>query len=255
MRKLLFIGCLLFGIALCAMADDVRKPDSQIADNTFFDPTRKQKVEEPYQFGVEYRIEAGFAQHQQRTKNLTAPDMFLHGVRLGATFTFLLPLHFSMQTGLLYTLTYGVNEQHWRSMDAPSVQTEYQKHRVLEHNFTVPIRCYYTIPVWRDLNLLFYAGPQFQFCPNETDFVQNHLNDKTLEWLKTQNVPTETYDRLKYDVFWLNFQLGIGTGLEWQRYRVQGGYDFGLNNLMLNYRTNERHMWEWGWYVSFSYRL
>ena len=237
------------------MADDVRMPDTQIADNTFFDPTRKQKVEEPYHFGVEYRIEAGFVQHQQRTKNLTAPDMFLHGVRLGATFTFLLPLHFSMQAGVLYTLTYGANEQHWRSMDAPSVQTEYQKHRVLEHNVTVPVRCFYTIPLWRDLNLFFYTGPQFHFCPGQTDFVQNHLNANTLEWLKSQNIPTETYNRLQYDVFWLNVQWGLGTGLEWQRYRVQGGYDFGLNNLMLNHRDNGRHMWEWGWYVSFSYKL
>lgn len=237
------------------MADDVRMPDTQIADNTFFDPTRKQKVEEPYQFGVEYRIEAGFTQHQQRTKNLTAPDMYLHGVRLGATFTFLLPLHFSLQTGVLYTLTYGVNQQHWRSMDAPSVQTEYQKHRVLEHNVTIPVRCFYTIPVWRDLNIFFYGGPQLHIGLAENDYVQNHLSDKTLLWLQSENIPTEPYDRMQYDILRSNIQMGIGTGLEWQRYRVQGGYDFGLNNLIRNHQANDRHMWEWGWYVSFSYKL
>lgn len=237
------------------MADDVRMPDTQIADNTFFDPTRKQKVEEPYQFGVEYRIEAGFVQNQQRTKNLTAPDMYLHGVRLGATFTFLLPLHFSLQTGVLYTLTYGVNQQHWRSMDAPSVQTEYQKHRVLEHNVTIPVRCFYTIPVWRDLNIFFYGGPQLHIGLAENDYVQNHLSDKTLLWLQSENIPTEPFDRMQYDILRPNIQMGIGTGLEWQRYRVQGGYDFGLNNLIRNHRANDRHMWEWGWYVSFSYKL
>ena len=35
------------------MADDVKKPDTQLADNTFFDPTRKDKVEEQYAFGME----------------------------------------------------------------------------------------------------------------------------------------------------------------------------------------------------------
>ena len=43
--------------------DDTKKPDMQIADNTFFDPTRKEKIEEPYVFSVDYRIEVGYAQH------------------------------------------------------------------------------------------------------------------------------------------------------------------------------------------------
>lgn len=237
------------------MADDVRQPSTQIADNTFFDPTRKQTVVEDYHFGVEYRIEAGFTQHQQRTKNLTAPDMFLHGLRLGATFTFLLPKHFSLQTGVLYTMVGGVNEQHWRSMDAPSVQTEYQKHRILEHNFTVPVRAFYTIPVWRDLNLLFYGGAQLHIGVAENDYIKNHLSDKTLQWLQSERIPTEPYDRMAKDIVRPNIQLGVGTGMEWQRYRVQGGYDFGLNNLIRNRQLADQHMWEWGWYVSFSYRL
>ena len=116
---------------MSAYADDVRKPDLQIADNTFFDPTQKKAEESAYHFGMEYRIEAGYVQHEQRTHELSYPQLFLHGARIGATFTFLLPLHFSMHTGLLYTLTYGTNEQHWRSMSIQSVQEEIVTHKVL----------------------------------------------------------------------------------------------------------------------------
>ena len=236
-------------------ADDVRKPATQLADNSFFDPTRKEKVEEPYHFGVEYRIEVGFTQHNQRTATLTYPDLYLHGARLGATFTFLLPIHFSLQTGLLYTLVYGQQDQHWRSTDAPSVQEEYIRHRILEHNFTIPVRAFYTIPLWKKLNLLFYAGPQLHIGLAENDYMQQHLSEGAKTWLETQNIPTEPYDRMKDELIRANIQMGLGAGLEWDKYRLQGGYDFGLNNQIKDKQTANQQMWEWSWYVSFSYRF
>lgn len=261
-RQIFFSIALFCLAATAAMADDVRVPDYQIADNTFFDPTRKEKVEEDYHFAVEYRIEAGYAQHQQRSKGITFPDMYLHGARIGATFTFLLPRHFSIQTGALYTLLYGGQKQHWRSMDAPSVQTEYLQHRVLEHNLTVPVRAFYTIPVWQKLNLFFYAGPQLHIGLAENDYIKSHLSPKTEAWLETQGIPTKPYDRMDAEIVRANIQLGVGGGLEWDRYRLQAGYDFGLNNLVAQPQTFDsptkplkQHMWEWGWYVSFSYRF
>jgi hypothetical protein len=76
----------------------------QIADNTFFDPTRKQEKKEAYVFRTEYRLEAGYVQHWQRAHDISFTDMYLHGVRLGATFTFILPKQFSMQTNQIFTL-------------------------------------------------------------------------------------------------------------------------------------------------------
>jgi len=29
----------------------------------------------------------------------------------------------------------------------------------------------------------------------------------------------------------LNFQLGIGAGVQWKKYQLKAGYDFGINNL------------------------
>ena len=151
MVKRLSLLIYLCALCVCAYAEDVRKPDLQMADNSFFDPTKKKVEEEQYKFGMEYRLEIGYVQHEQRTHKLSYPQLFLHGGRIGATFTFLLPIHFSMQTGLLYTLTYGKNEQHWRSMSAQASQTEIITHRVMEHNLTIPVRMYYTIPLWQKL--------------------------------------------------------------------------------------------------------
>lgn len=235
-------------------ADDIRRPSMQLEDNSFFDPTKK-KAEESYAFGVEYRIEAGYVQHQQRTADLSYPDMYLHGGRIGATFTFLLPLHFGLQTGLYYTIAYGKSEQHWRSLSAQTVQEEYIRHHVLEHQLTIPLRVYYTIPLWRKLNLFFYTGPQLHIGLAEQDNMYLHLSDAAKVWLETQGVPTKPYDRMAEERGRANIQWGLGAGLEWDRYRLQSGYDFGLNNLAHPQNGMPRHMSEWGWMISFSYKF
>ena len=253
------IATIVFCISLCAAvawAEDSNKPAFQIADNTFFDPSRKEVKEEPYSFRVDYRVEAGYVQHWQRAHSISFPQMYLHGVQVGATFDFALPKHFCLQTGLLYTLVYGRNDQHWRSMDAPSVQTEYIRHRVLEHNITIPVRAYYIIPLWKQLNMFFFGGPQLHIGLAETDYIQPHLSGVTQIWLESQGIPTSKYDRMaSKELKRANIQLGIGMGFEWDRYRIQGGYDFGLNNQVKMLKVPNQHMWEWGWYVSFCYRL
>ncbi len=255
MRRILSIALLTVLCAGAVLADDSNKPAFQIADNTFFDPSKKVVKEDPYVFGVSYRVEAGYVQHWQRSQANSFPTLYLHGVRLGATFTFALPKHFDLQTGLLYTLVYGRNNQHWRSMDAPSTQTEYIRHRVLEHNLTVPVRVYYTIPLWKQLNLFFYTGPQLHIGLAENDYMETHLSDGTKTWLQSLDVATEPYDRMSDQLIRANIQWGVGGGLEWDRYRLQSGYDFGLNNLVRHPQTANQYMSEWGWFVTFSYRF
>jgi len=254
--KRLFIFVCLCALGVYAFADDTRKPAIQLADNSFFDPTSKKDKEESYHFGMEYRIEAGYIQHNQRSKELTYPDSYLHGARLGATFTFLLPLRFSMQVGLLYSIAYNKNCQHWRSPVIYGSQKDSITHRVLEHYLTIPVRAYYTIPLWRQLNLFFYTGPQLQIGLAETDYMDTEgISDDTRQWLISQNIPVETYDRMGTDRARVNIQWGLGGGFEWDCYRLQAGYDFGLNNLARATGSYKRYMAEWGWMVSFSYRF
>ena len=239
---------------MCAQ-EMTTKPDLQTADGEIFDPTRKEEKEEDYQFRVEYRVEVGYAQNWQWSRKENFPDMYLHGGRIGATFDFMLPRHFSVQTGLLLDLTYGKNNQHWRSIDAPSVQEEYITHRVLEAEAIIPIRAYYNIPLWKQLNLFFLTGPQLSIGLTEHDFLQPHLSEKARAWLVTRDVPTEPYDRLNREVLRANIQWCVGGGFEWDRYRLQAGYQFGLNNMVRRKVIENQHMWQWGWFVTFCYRI
>lgn len=261
MRKIkLYILLLLGVVSSCLFAQEMPKaPDLQTIDDGFFDPTRKEeKVREEYHFRVDYSLEVGYSQSNQRTKNNTYPDMFLHGARLGGLATFALPLHFGLQTGVIYTMRYGVNDQHWRSMDAQSAQVEVIKHRVLQHNLTIPIRAVYTIPLWKQLNMFFYGGPQLEFTLGETDFMKTKLSAPTQAWLESKGVHTNKYDRVwEGELIHTNIEMGIGGGMEWDRYRVQAGYDFGLNNRVKHSLLTDpkQHMWEWSWYTSFIYKF
>lgn len=244
----------LLPMAAMAQSELKNRPDLQTTNDGFFDPTKKEKpVQAPYQFACNYRIEAGYIQNDQRAHGDTTRYTFLHGARVGVSVDFLLPYHLSLQTGVHYSLAYGTSNQHWRSMTAETVQREYIRHRVLEHNLTVPVRLYYTIPLWKKLNMFFYTGPQLQIGLAETDYVATHLSAQTEQWLRDQNIPVDRYDRMKAgEVARVNIQYGLGGGFEWDQYRLQAGYDFGLNNLRTvgNYK-----MWEWQWGVIFSYRF
>lgn len=254
--KRLGLIALCMGLSVFTLwADDTAVPAYQIADNTFFDPTQKEEKQDNYQFHVDYRIEAGYVQHWQRTHEITYPDMYLHGARIGATFSFALPYNLSLQTGLLYTIVYGRNDQHWRSTSAPQVQKENLRHRVLEHNLTIPVRSYYTIPLWKQLNLFFFTGPQLHIGLAENDYILAELSEGAKAWMDSQEIPTEPYDRMADQVIRANIQWGLGGGFEWDCYRLEAGYDFGLNNLVKHKKIPNQYMAEWGWFVSFSYRF
>lgn len=245
---------LLMPLVASAQSEIKNTPDLQTANDGFFDPTRKEKPKrEAYKFACECRIEAGYIQNDQRAHGDTLRYTFLHGARVGATFQFLLPYRFSLQTGLHYSISAGRSNQHWRSMTQETVQTEYLRHTVVEHDLTIPVRAYYTIPLWKKLNMFFYTGPQLQIGLAETDKIETHLSAETEAWLRAQGIPVDSYDKMAAgEISRLNIQYGLGGGLEWDCYRLQAGYDFGLNDLQ---RKGSFRMWEWQWNVVFSYRF
>lgn len=251
------IVTILFALCTLSVCAQTARPDLHQADHSFFDPTRKQeKQAEAYTFSMDYRLEVGYAQAWQRSVGVTYPDMYLHGMRLGGVVDFNLPKHFVLQTGLSYTLQYGVNNQHFRSMSADATQVEYLKHRVLSHQLSVPVRCYYVLPVWKKLNLLVYTGPELKVGLAQTDYMDQHLSEGTKAWVEAQGIPTGKYDRYQANELWpANIQWGLGGGIEWDKYRLQAGYDFGLNNLVRDQMNTTRRMNEWGWYTSFVYKF
>ena len=232
-------------------APRLKQPDLQTTE--FFDPT-KEKEEAPYQFSTDWRLEAGYVQWSERTLDTTS--FYQHGLRVGATIDFNLPHHFSVQTGALATCTYGLNEQHWRSLDEENVQTEVLNHNMVQLQLTIPVRAYYTITLWKELRMFFYAGPQLQIGLTNYDIIDNKTSALTTAWFEQNNIRTTNYDRyVEKEIYRTNIQFGIGGGMEWDRYRLQAGYDFGLNNLQRTSFVPDQKMHQWGWMVTFSYKL
>lgn len=271
MQKHLLVVLLVLLCTAVGAQDNTTTPiDLQSTDSAFFDPTRK-KAEEPYHFAVRYRIEAGYNQNWQRSQDSTYADMYLHGARVGVTFDFVLPYHFTAQAGVIYTLAYGTNTQSWGTMSAEDSYAHgyTMDHRVLEHNITIPVRVFYTIPLWKKLNLFFYTGPQLHIGVAQKDYLRNNLTDKTNAWLNGGGTPliyetsyvggvvhTAPYDRYAEKELWrTNIQWGLGGGLEWDKHRLAAGYDFGLNNIVRSTLTPRPNLHEWGWYVAYSYQL
>ena len=254
MSKVLSLICIcLFSAITIAQENKSVLPDLYTAEQTFFDPTRKTQQEE-YQFATPWRLELGYAQLNHRTQDTSA--VYMHGVRLGATVDFVLPHNFSIQTGALLTFTYGRNNQHWPISTPEFAQVNVLKHNLLQLQLTIPVRAYYNIKVWKKLNVFFYAGPQLNIGLTNYDMLKTKVDPTTLEWLKEQGVPTTPHDRyVTKELYRTNIQFGLGGGLEWDRYRLQAGYDFGLNNILRTPVLPKQKMNEWGWLCTFSYKL
>jgi hypothetical protein len=156
----------------------------------------------------------------------------------------------------LATLTYGLNEQHWRSLDEENVQAEVLGHNMVQLQLTIPVRAYYNVTLWKELRMFFYAGPQLQIGLTNYDVIDNNTSALTTAWLEQNNIHTTSYDRyVEKEMYRTNIQFGIGGGMEWDRYRLQAGYDFGLNNLQRSSLVPNQKMHQWGWMVTFSYKL
>lgn len=259
MKRSLFI-LFIFACTCAAYAQQKESTaqQSEIASQReFFDPTRKkEKVVEEYHFTYDWRVEAGYVQNQQRTPNNSYMNPNLYGGKVGATIDLNLPYHLSIQTGLFYTLTYGQIEQHYRSISDETVQKEYLRHGLMQHQFGVPVRLFYSQHLWKKLSIFFYGGPKLEIGFLAKDRITQHVSEPVLLWLTQQGMHTDTYDRYQAKEIWpVNLQMGLGGGLEWDVYRLQAGYDFGLLNLVRTKPLPNSHMWEWGYYVSFSYLL
>lgn len=213
----------------------------------------RKKSENKYQFSVSYRIEAGYVQDWQHSQSLSYPDLYLHGARIGGMVGFALPYSLSAEIGLRYSLTAGQTEQHIRAAQLDVTQAQWLKHNIMEHRLTIPLLISSELQLWRLLSMYVFTGPQFELGLAQTDNIVSQLDPSTIKWMQENKMPTDSYERYsanelsRFGVSW-----SIGGGFQWDKYRLSAGYDFGLNNLA---RNAKQHMWQWSWFVCFSYRF
>lgn len=232
------------------------------SENLFpFEENNKIKEKVEYKFSTTWRIEVSYTQDWQNsnTTSISYPDSYLHGGKIGVAVDFNLPYNFSAQTGLFYALNYTKNSQHWRTLNKENNQPEFLEHHIMKHTIIVPVHLTYTQKLWKELSLIFFTGPNFNIGIAQQDKISATLSEQTRTWMETLGIQLNDYDKYKVnELSRFNIQWTLGGGLQWANYRVQAGYDFGLNNLVKNpwpvgSTQMNAHMWEWSWFVGFSY--
>ena len=141
-------------------------------------------------------------------------------------------------------------------MDYENAQKNILKHNILQLQLTIPVRAYYNITLWKELSMFFFTGPQLQIGLTNYDWIKNNMSATTTQWVESQGIKTNNHDRyIDKELHRTNIQFGIGGGFEWDRYRLQAGYDFGLNNILRTSLLPKQKTNEWGWMCTFSYKL
>lgn len=187
-----------------------------------------------------FRIEAGYIQPYQFGEGYRTT--YFHGGKIGATVDFDIKYGMSIQTGLYYLMAYGTNSQSYPHL------SEYVDYSTTMYQLDIPVRFSYTIKIWKDLSLFAFAGPTFNIGLAMPEKADAHLSAITEEMTGIQSGTTNLYCK---KVLPFNFMLGAGGGIQWENYRLQSGYDFGMHNIYRN--TYGYIMKQWNWFASFSY--
>lgn len=195
-----------------------------------------------------YRIEIGYNQPYQVSEMYR--NTYFHGGKIGGTVDFLLPYNMSIQTGLFYNMAYAKNEQHFTTSSENG--KEYVMNRLWLHQMNIPVRYTYTQKIWSKLALFAYGGPDFQIGLANIQDATSNLSAEKIAYL--ESLSGTSFATGKTDLYSngtlrrFNFMLGVGGGIQWDKYRLQSGYDLGMFSISKDYKVHQR-----GWYVSFSY--
>lgn len=192
------------------------------------------------QITTTWRVEAGYIQPYQFGEGYRTT--YFHGGKLGATVDVNFKYDLSLQTGLYYSLAYGVNQQKYPYLG------EFVRYSTQLHQLDVPVRAVYKLKLPKQFALFAFAGPTFQIGLYAPEKVESKLTDITAE---LTGITSGTHNLYEEKILPFNFMLGVGGGLEWTDYRLQAGYDFGLHNLYHN--SWDYTMYQRNWFVSFSY--
>ncbi|MCE5331756.1 MAG: PorT family protein [Bacteroidales bacterium] len=192
-----------------------------------------------------YRLEAGFVSPKQYGDGFSTT--YFNGIRLGATAEFNLKHNFSLLTGALYSVVYSNKVQNYSASDSVIYKT-------FGHFLDVPLRLTYTLPIAKNLKVFAFAGPNLNIGLAQPQKIQADLSDAWSAYTGIQSVNYGDNDLYKNALISrINFQMGVGGGVQWKNYQLKGGYDFGINSI--NKIDTSKILHQSGWYVSLVYQF
>jgi hypothetical protein len=190
-----------------------------------------------------YRLEIGY--NNPVRYGSTVSSTYFNGIKLGGTAEYGLKNNFSLLTGVLYNFVYSDKLQGY-----PDSKTV--KYLSTGHFLDIPIRAIYTLPLSKTLKVFGFAGPNINiglFQNMKVTSTQTYDATNPL-YIKPGNF--NLYSGSDYQLNRLNLQIGVGGGVQWKKYQIKSGYDFGINNLN---KLSSGNLNQKGWYITVAYQL
>ena len=194
-----------------------------------------------------FRVEAEYSQPRIYSSEIS--NRYFNGFSLGATAEFDIPQvsFLTLQTGILYSYSFGNNAQKFQSTDSIRINTQ-------GHQLNIPIHLQASQTIFRVIRGFVFAGPNINIGLSIPQRVETSTANP--DWWNIANLngfyqlgTTDLYsDRLRR----FNLQMDTGLGAEWWRLQVKSGYSFGLNNLS---KMDFHKQHQSGWFVSIGYRF
>jgi hypothetical protein len=188
-----------------------------------------------------YRLEVGYNNPVRFGSEVSST--YFNGIRIGGTAEFDLKNNFSLLTGVLYNIVYSDKLQMYPNADSVTFKT-------IGHFLDIPIQVNYTYPINKNLKVFGFAGPNINIGLYQSRKTTSTLSDA----LNTYNgvFPGKVDLYSSSIVNRLNLQIGVGGGVQWKKYQLKAGYDFGLNKIN---RTGSDSQHQSGWFVSLAYEF
>lgn len=171
-------------------------------------------------------------------------ETYFDAIRVGALAEYDLKSNFAIQSGLFYNIGYSNKMQRY------AVSGDSVVYNTWSHALEIPVRVVYNLPLFKDFKIFGFAGPNIQIGLIQNQQVDASLSDELELLTGIQSGKFELYGQEKLNR--INLQIGAGGGVQWRKYSVKGGYDWGLNNLD---RTKADKVRQGNWYVTFGYQI
>lgn len=158
--------------------------------------------------------------HDQE-KNLT--PTVLNGFKVGVVYDATIVKGFGYTLGLNYT--FGAKTNEWEK-DGENGYPRIQKQE-LYHQLEIPVDWQYKFEIANNTYLMLYTGPTLQVGLSYKQSTRKQLTPS--EDIASVDKDVYTMDGV-FALKRLNVTWGVGAGLQYERYFLRGGYDFGLIN-------------------------
>lgn len=181
-----------------------------------------------------YRLEVGY--NNPVRYGIGVSSIYFNGIKLGLTAELNLKNNMSLLTGALYNLVYSDDLQKYPNLTSVNKLS-------YGHFIDVPVRFIYTYPLSKNLKLFGFAGPNLNIGLYQ---VQGTIST-------VSSVSTVYSNLYKSSVLnQLDLQVGIGGGVQWKKFQLKAGYDYGLLNMN---RLDTGNLYQKGWYVTFGVKF